>query len=31
MKHTSTLFGQKAEFLNVRFGGSYNYRWVLNI
>jgi len=31
MKHASTLFWQKAEFLSVKFGGSYNYHWVLNI
>jgi len=31
MKRTSTFFGQKAEFLNVKFSGSYNYCWVLNI
>jgi hypothetical protein len=26
-KHKITLYGQNVEFLNVKPGGTYSYRW----
>lgn len=30
VKHINTLFGQKAEFLDVKCDGSCSYHWVLS-
>jgi hypothetical protein len=30
-EHTNTLFGQNAEFPNVKVGGTYSYRFALTV